>query len=517
MMLLEGIVPRLAGHSAKIQFMDDKGEVQTTSFGELYRDIQALSGQLRQSGLKPGMRVGILAPTSYQWMVWDLSILTCGAISVAFPHEAVKGSLSPYIERLEIDLLAASRESVESEAFNESAVVDIDLTSVSTLAAIQRRSQNPTDPRTHSLVFSSGTTGKTKGLIISRLGTEHLLNLYEAAFGVQSGERFLTFLPFANYQQRMAYYFCLYHGIDFCYVPFQRLFPGLKVFQPTYVIAPPVFFEATHGMAEAGVPATSDASARRPQVAQRLRDLLGGNIRYLITGMAPIKRRTLDFFWDHGVCLYEAFGITEAGMVCWNKPGQVRIGTVGCPAEAGSVSLGPDGEVIVTREHLLSLGYFESSEEDARATFLGPHSVATGDIAQLDEAGYLSIVGRKKDAIVTRTGEKFHPEAIEVEIQCVAGVKSVVVLGGDPLPGVGALVVVADQSNSSTTAAIRARIDAVNASLPQIQRVRQVVFTETDFSIENGLRTRNLKLNRRAIFDRFMHEFLPGGGAHGSR
>jgi long-subunit acyl-CoA synthetase (AMP-forming) len=379
---------------------------------------------------------------------------------------------------------------------------------------IARWPHHDPDPRTHSLAFSSGTTGKTKGLLISRPGTEHLLNLYEAAFGSEKGDRFLTFLPFANYQQRMLYYFCLYHGVDFVYVPYQSLFQALKRFQPTCVIAPPVFYEAARSMSEAGVPIQAGNDLRRERLSARLKELLGGNIRYLITGMAPIKRQTLDFFWNHDVALYEAFGITEAGMVCWNKPGQIKLGSVGRPAEPGSVSLSADGEVIVTREALLSLGYFESSEEDARTTFLGSNSVATGDIARMDGDGFLTIIGRKKDAIIVRSGEKFHPEAIEGQIQDDPQVKAAVVMGGEPLPGVVALVVVRDKGDGSVIERIHERIARINASLPQFQRVRQVLFTEGEFTVENGMRTGNLKLNRRAILKRFETDLMSAGAAH---
>ncbi len=510
-MHLKEIVSRLRGCEARVHFLSEQGEAQSYRFAELHDEVQALADELRRLGVVPGMRIGILAPSSYRWLVWDLAILGCGGISVAFPHEGYGRSIKEAIERLSLSLVAASPALLSQAESDMPEVVDVNVSAFPAKHAVQRHPPVPDDPRTHSLAFSSGTTGKTKGLIISGPGTERLLNLYEAAFGVQAGDRFLTFLPFANYQQRMAYYFCLYHGTDFVYVPYQRLFPGLKQYRPTYVIAPPVFYEAMQNMTEAGVPAGSDDAVRHERLAARLKDLLGGNIRYLITGMAPIKRQTLSFFWEHGVSLYEAFGITEAGMVCWNKPGYVKLGSVGRPAEAGSVNLSPDGEVIITRDALLSLGYFDSSAEDARATFVGPNSVATGDIAQLDSDGFVTIVGRKKDAIITKSGEKFHPEAIEMQIQEEPNVKAAVVLGGEPLSGIGALVVVADKNDITVTGRIRKRINEINATLQQFQRVRQVVFTENEFTVENGMRTRNLKLNRRAILQGFMSEFAPVG------
>jgi long-subunit acyl-CoA synthetase (AMP-forming) len=354
---------------------------------------------------------------------------------------------------------------------------------------------------THSLVFSSGTTGKTKGLVISAAGTEHLLDLYHEAFGVEAGERFLTFLPFANYQQRMIYYFCLWHGVGFVSVPFPQLFAGLKKHRPTFVIAPPILYESLHALTRAsvGTRLADDATALRA----KLHELTGGNVRYLITGMAPIKRATLDFFWAHGLSLYEAFGITEAGMVAWNKPCAVRVGTVGRPAEHGSVTLSDEGEVIVTREALLSFGYFESSDEDARSTFRGPNSVATGDIAAFDADGFLTVIGRKKDAIITKNGEKFHPEPIESAIHRDPRVNVAVVLASERA-GLAAVISTRHHADAGALAALRAHVDTVNADLPAQQQVRQLVFTDRDFTVENGLRTRNLKLNRRAIAAAFL-------------
>jgi long-chain acyl-CoA synthetase len=510
--LLIDILPRLKDSAAKLCFLSDRGQEEERSFGDLHEEATALVHALSGIGVKSGMRVGLLAPNSSRWIAWDLALLAAGCVSVALPQEKLGLPIETLIERLALNLVAVDPYLVAPDDLRPACVVPVAHGEFEPGRAALQRSPAGDSPLTHSLAFSSGTTGKTKGLVISRSGTERLINLYEAAFGVFEGDRMLTFLPFANYQQRMTYYFCLYHGIDFVYVPFPRLFAGLKQYAPTYVIAPPVFYEATHSMALAGVPASADADESARLLGARLRDLLGGRIRYLITGMAPIKRQTLDFFWTHGVSLFEAFGITEAGMVCWNKPGQVRLGTVGKPAEEGSVSLSTEGEVIVTRDALLSLGYFDSSDEDARSTFLAPNAVATGDIARFDDEGFLTIVGRKKDAIITKAGEKFHPEPIEALIQRAPGVKAAVVLGGDPLPGLAALVVVQDPRLADVTEAIRAHIAGLAAELPPSQRVRQVVFTDQDFTIENGMRTKNMKLNRRAILQRFVEQQAAQGG-----
>ena len=499
-MRLPDILARLEGGPSRLCFISDKGAETLRTFDDLYRDTRALAGQLERLGVRPGSRIGLLGPNAYPWMVWDLAIMTLGGVSVALPQERLAGSVAEVASLHGLSLLVSSRDWIEPAAAELDYVIDIE----QLVIAGHKRALQPAGvlnrPGTHSLVFSSGTTGKTKGLIISASGTEKLLDLYADAFGIVDGDRLLTFLPFANYQQRMAYYFCLYHGIDFVYVPFTRLFAGLKKYQPTYVIAPPVFYESLQNMAQSVVaPGADGAAPLQADIGARVAALLGGRIRYMITGMAPIKRQTLDFFWRHGISLYEAFGITEAGMVAWNKPGRISLGTVGTPAEPGSVSLTEEGEVVITRDCLLSLGYFDASEEDTRSTFIGPNSVATGDIARFDQDGFLTIVGRKKDAIITKAGEKFHPEPIESLIQSNPAAKVAVVLGGEGLAGVVALISMPAAGDQAATATIRDEIGRINATLPVFQQVKRVEFTTLEFSIDNGFRTKNMKLNRQAI------------------
>ncbi|KVN56782.1 AMP-binding protein [Burkholderia sp. BCCIQ04A] len=501
MMTFDDLVARLRGSSHTLTFVDDKGAETVRTFHDLFEDVLATVERGKAIGLVPGARVGIAAPNGYPWMVWDLACIELGCVSVAFPNDGLPDTCGALIERYRLSALAVDARWLDAAETIGGRIVDIDPAGRGDSHTRIEPVRVEHAPDTHSLVFSSGTTGRTKGLVMSRGGTAHLLGLYGDAFGVAPGERFLTFLPFANYQQRMTYYFCLYHGIDLVSVPFHGLFPGLKRHRPTFVIAPPVLYETLHTLARAAAGPGSDAST----LAERLSALTGGNIRYMVTGMAPIKRAALDFFWDCGIELYEAFGITEAGMVAWNKPGHVRVGTVGQPAEPGSVSLLEDGEVVVTRNALLSLGYFDAPEEDSRATFIAPNAVATGDIAEFDGDGFLRVVGRKKDAIITSNGEKFHPEPIEALLYRDPRVDVAVVMAG-PQAGLSVVIATRRPDDPEVTDALRELVRAVNGTLPAQRQLVKVIFTDRAFDVESGLRTRNLKLNRRAIADAFLRD-----------
>lgn len=499
-MTLAGILDRLRGSRRTLTFLDEQGVETVKTFHDLHADVLALVQRLDDLGVQRGCRVGIAAPSHYAFMVWDLACIAKGCVSVVMPNEPPRRALGELVQAYRLTLLAVEPDWLRERAHEAQPRV-VSLQAAAAPEAAVTPLPVADDPRTHSLVFSSGTTGKVKGLIISAPGTEHLVNLYREAFGVAEGERFLTFLPFANYQQRMTYYFCLANGVDFVSVPYPRLFAGLKQYRPSFVIAPPILYESLQVMARAAAGPQSEPAALRA----RLHAITGGNVRYMVTGMAPIKRATLDFFWDSGIPLYEAFGITEAGMVAWNKPGQVNVGTAGRPAEYDSVSLAEDGEVIVTRQALLSLGYFESSEEDARATFCGPCSVATGDIGSFDADGFLTVVGRKKDAIITKNGEKFHPEPLEALLQGEPRVHAAVVVGTQHA-GLSAVICSRQHADPEVEKALRAHVVEVNAGLPAQQQIRQLVFTERDFTVDNGLRTANLKLNRKAIAAAFFPE-----------
>ena len=495
-MQIDALLNQLQGRPSKLIFVSTSGATTENTFDDLHRDTVTLVDHLRKLGVRPGHRVGILGPNSYAWMQWDLALIELGCISVAFIEQG-SDSIEQLIDRYGLHLIAVAADCVTSPALDLPCVVDMS----SSVSPDDKRALTHATPEhspdTHSLVFSSGTTGRIKGLIISRSGTEKLVNLYADAFGIDPGERFLTFLPFFNYQQRMTYYFCLHHGIDFVSTPYTQLFGALPAQKPTFIIAPPLFYESVQNIAQT-LGGTGDSA-----VASRLSAMLGGRIRYLVTGMAPIKKQTLEFFWKCGLPLYEAFGITEAGMVAWNKPGRVKAGTVGTPAEPRSVSLTEEGEVIVTRDALLSLGYFEASDEDTRATFVAPGSVATGDIANFDDDGFLTIVGRKKDAIISRSGEKFHPEPIEALIQRDPRVKVAVVTSYDGVPGTTAIIAIANSSDADGKRQISHQIDEINGGLPAYQQVKEILFTQQEFSIDNGLRTKNLKLDRRAIHAAF--------------
>lgn len=466
----------------------DGSEVEVT-FGAFASAVDNLIERLKAKDIQPGMRVGLLGNNSYDWMVWDIALLTIGCISVAFPVDNFEKTDENLIKKYQLSYLAVS----DQLGFNTSEItrgiapLELDSTQQWYEAAIQAVIEP--EANIHSMVFSSGTTGHLKGLTISDMGTENLVTLFENAFGFQNDDKHLIFLPFSGYQQRMVYYGCLYYGAGIAVVPYLRLFHELRNRKPSFVIAPPMFFETIQKLTKRP---TKEATVKA------IATILGGNIRAMITGMAAIKRDTLDYFWDHDISLFEAYGITEAGMVAWNKPALHKVGTLGHVAEPNTVELGEGNEIIICRDKPLSLGYFEASEDDSRHTFPEKNRVATGDIGAFDDDGFLSIVGRKKDIIVTKTGEKFHPEPIEVMLNNCRYIDTGVVLGGDGIPGVVAMLNLTEKGDE-VDAVVKQHIDQLNKHLSDYQKITKTVVVDKAFTLENGFRTQNLKLHRKSI------------------
>jgi long-subunit acyl-CoA synthetase (AMP-forming) len=163
---------------------------------------------------------------------------------------------------------------------------------------------------------------------------------------------------------------------------------------------------------------------------------------------------------------------------------------------------------MVHRRFPQSPGYLNDEEEQA-LTFLGAKGVATGDIGRFDKDGYLYIIGRKKQIIITQGGYKLQPEPIEREIERCFDVSRVVLFGGGELPVLVALVCLQGEDSAEARHRVREHIDHINLKLPPPSRIGRTVFTPIAFTRENGLLTRNLKINRPAVY-RLFHSALMG-------
>jgi len=379
--------------------------------------------------------------------------------------------------------------------------------------------------KTPTWVFSSGSSGRNKVIQTCRAGIEQLVDNLPLAFELRPSDRFLVFLPMASMQQQFLIYGCLWNGVDLVITEPRLLFQALKKHLPTILLAPPMFYEAIanqfsnlapikqillkalHACREL-IPVRS-VKARLTRITSRqLQEVLGGKVRLMLTGMAPIQRTALQLFDHLGTPIYEVYGMTECGLIAWNTPAARRLGSVGKPLHDASVRIAEDGEVLVTRTTPLTSGYLfeEPSFDDQQRTYLGQGTIATGDVGRFDADGYLYLQGRKKNIIITAGGLKLHPETIENRLNVSTDINQSIVLGRRE--GLTA-VVVPREDTSEIRQRIHDFVTDVNSGLDFESQIIRVVFSDP-FTKDNGLLTANLKLNRKAIEARFDSESAAG-------
>lgn len=506
----------------------EKGQVVTRTHEDLCRDVAAACVRLRNWGLQPGMRVGILAGNCYEWIVYDLALLESRALSVALTDDFAGLDTAELIEKYSLSLLLVPASDKARKNSDLSAAVAFLDAPNNGIRVIERKS-GPADWEfdTTGMVFSSGSSGRLKGLLLSRKGIEASVDAFTKMADPRPDDCLLLFLPISNFQQRLMYYSALWYGVDLIVTDPSRLFRALKDLHPTVLIAPPMFYEAIETRfynLSAGkrwiAKMLGGLVLRFPgQMAEKLArklfkdvyEALGGRMRLMVTGMAPTKRSTLDLFRLMQLPLFETYGMTEFGGIALNVPGASRVGSVGRLLPGVRVELAADGEVIAVREHRIASTYFECAEGEAEQTFIGPDRVATGDVGRFDDDGYLYLVGRKKEMIITAGGTKIHPEIPESAIDACPEVARSVVFADADSPALVAVVLPRNPQDEAARARIQKFVDEIGEQKPSMA-VSKVIFSDHAFSRENGFLRPNLKLDRKKI----AQHFLNGHGESGA-
>lgn len=511
---LRGLIAQLPGKKGSV-FTFERGQVASHPHAKLHDDIKAARRVLESWGVRPGMRVGIYAPNSYAWMVHDLALIDLGAVSVPFTDDFAGQVNDELLARYDVALLLISKSHAKQFAQKPAHVAFLDAES-GAVQALDRMPPAEADGHDHhSLVFSSGSAGGLKGLVISRKGIEGTLPPIYDTIGIRSGDRVQLFLPLSNLQQRNMCYAALWYDFDLIITDYTQLFAAMKALHPTILIGPPVVYQMIEADFErltanrkrlcaalawliALVPVASWRMALARRAFPDFHGQFGGRMRMLITGMAPIRRELGRFFERMQLPLCETYGMVEAGSITFRPAGSRQYGSVGKVLPGIALSFEEDGEIVVQRDHHLTLRYFQCAEGENERTFLSKDKVATGDIGRLDGDGNLFLMGRKRELIVAPGGYKVHPEVIEQEINhCPDVDQSVIFLkpNSTQLTAVVALV-------QPETEGARARVKKHVAGLKSARKVAsyvEVIFADGPFTRENGGLRPNLKLDRKAI------------------
>ena len=253
-------------------------------------------------------------------------------------------------------------------------------------------------------------------------------------------------------------------------------------------------------------------------VFQKLRHTLGGRIRFLVSGGAPLNAEIARFFYGIGITVYEGYGLTEAGpVISCNRPGQTRLGTVGVALPQVEVKIDTDGEICARGPNIMD-GYYQRPEDTA-AVLDADGWLHTGDVGTIDSDGFITITDRKKDLIITDSGENIAPQPIEGALKQDPLIEEACLIG-DKRPFVTALLV-PNQALVETLARkngvsgdwqtvlghqtvqglFRDRVNTVNKTLPTPARIRQFRVLDQPFSQDRGELTPTMKIRRRQVLE----------------
>lgn len=497
-------------------------QVVCTSYQDLAKDVMIVVSKLQEAGIGSGDCVGVLADNCYEWIVLDLAIIHLEAVCVGIPSEVFGNSDFDYLaETYDICILFSDK---AKDKPSRSWLFE--LNDIFNVAYNKKEVVNPKIQDKHdlfSLSFSSGTSGDVKCLKFSRQGTNSLLAAFGRDFDFHSTDSIFAFLPLSTIQQRWMLYTSIFYGFNLCLCTPARIFSALKEMKPTIVCSAPLLFETVEKqyllldvklraiIKILTIVAHTFPDALRKYLLKilysKIYDFFGNEIRFFLVGAAASRMSTLKFYKSIGLPLYEAWGVTEAGFLSWNMPGKSKLGSVGVEVYKNTLEIAKDGEIIVHHDSLPCLGYYNVDSEEENRVFPRPGLMATGDIGYFDDDGYLHIIGRKKDMIVTRGGYKIQPADLEKEIKKNLYVNDAVVICGSDCNSLS--VVISTRGNySNLKENIKKSILAMNRMKPAPSRILKVIFTDDDFSRENKLLNGNLKVDRQKVFDKFKSQLI---------
>ena len=560
------------GDRLAVRFKRGEGWADHT-FAEVSEIVDEIALGLLHLGLEPGDRVGLLANTRAEWTYSSLAISRAGGVVVPIyptnsPDECewVIGNSDSKIVIAEDAGQAAKIEEVRERLSDLEHVVLIDpdgrAASDHTIdqlrehgrggdrSELERRCEqvSPSDP--YTIIYTSGTTGRPKGVVLSHGKCASVGVMVEEIGFINDGELSYLYLPLAHafaLTVQLAS-FDVGTGIVYFGGDPQQIVPELMEVKPTYMPSVPRIFEKIYalalGMAEdeqklhdavelgvnvrmmrrrgEQVPDELTAAFDRAEDALygKVRGLFGGRIDKCVSGAAPIAKEILEFFYACGVTVLEGWGMTETTAVgTVNLPDHIRFGTIGRAMPGVELKIADDGEILIKGPNVFR-EYWRNSEA-TKETFTEDGWLMTGDLGSLDDDGYLSITGRKKDIIITAGGKNLTPSNIENDLKQSRYI-SQAVMYGDRRPYPVALITLDPEEivpwaqqhglpediaelvqRSEVREMVQKELDRANAKYAQVEQVKKFALLDHDLTQETGELTPTLKLKRNVVHERY--------------
>ncbi|MFM7230895.1 MAG: AMP-dependent synthetase/ligase [bacterium] len=574
-----------------------RGRWESLSAERARTDVEALALGLGALGVRRGERVALLSENRYEWAITDLATLGQGAITVPVYPTLTAPQIRYILENAEARVCVVSNAAqlekvlaVVDQLPRLDHIVAIEPPPASrdprvrawsaVLADGERRraaepgafralvdATKPSDLAT--IIYTSGTTGDPKGAMLTHENVASNVIASLKVVTLHPTDTCLSFLPLCHIFERMAgLYAMLYAGCTIAYArSVDTVAADAQEVRPTVLTGVPRFYEKVYarvmenagaqpplrraifhwGLARGrekaqmhfrgltpGFPLSFTSRLADRLVAAKVRERVGGRLRFCISGGAPLGPKVMEFFFAIGIPVIEGYGLTETSpVICLNVPGRERPGSVGPPIPGTEIAFGPEGEILARGPGIMQ-GYFRN--EEATRAAIRDGWFHTGDIGQLDAEGNLRITDRLKDLIVTAGGKNVAPQPLEGRLKTSRWIAEAVMLG-DRRPYCVALLVpnfanleaeakergwaTEPRYEFLTSAPVRALyqgvLDELNATLAPFENIKRFALLERDLNADAGELTPTLKVRRRVVSQTFAEtiESLYSGPAPG--
>ncbi|MGB7239068.1 MAG: long-chain fatty acid--CoA ligase [Rhodococcus sp. (in: high G+C Gram-positive bacteria)] len=530
------------------------------------KEVKAVAKGLIASGVELGDRVAILSATRYEWVLLDYAIWTAGGCTVAIYETSSADQAQWILEDSATSLLiletpahAEALKEVTEGAADLREVLQIDAGAIDELTTrgagvsdddLHARRHQVTASSPATLIYTSGTTGRPKGVQLTHANFYAEVQATQLALhdSMKEGNRTLMFLPMAHVFARAVSFGAFEAKVTVGHTSdVTTLLDQFASFKPDFILSVPRVFEKVYNSAkqkayDGGKGGIFDKAAATAiewseakdkggpglllnikhtvfdkLVYSKLRAALGGNCDRAVSGGAPLGARLGHFFRGVGIPVYEGYGLTEtSAAITVNTTSEQRIGSVGKPLSGHAAKIADDGELLLKGPVVFG-GYWHNEKATSESIIDGWFH--TGDLGAIDQDGYVSITGRKKEIIVTAGGKNVAPAVLEDAMRANALISQCLVVG-DAKPFIGAIITLDPEAlpgwkerhgiaedvpfaelskNAELIAEIDKAVADANKKVSNAEQIKKYKILEQDFTVETGELTPTMKLKRNII------------------